>query len=97
MVTPIDVRRAELENAIAEKRAELEFFRAEHGDSKEDNGYPCYFNTGCCSFGDGDITGIEITRGEIRLVRWPDDTGRPKAKALESAKISKIFEQLEQI
>src|SRR5919199_827542 len=25
---------------------------------------PCYFNTGCCSFGDGDITGIEITGGE---------------------------------
>lgn len=32
---------------------------------------PCYFNTGCCSFGDGDITGIEISDGEIRLVRWP--------------------------
>jgi len=32
---------------------------------------PCYFNTGCCSFGDGDITGIEISGGEIRLVRWP--------------------------
>jgi calcineurin-like phosphoesterase family protein len=32
---------------------------------------PCYFNTGCCSFGDGDITGIELAGGEIRLVRWP--------------------------
>jgi hypothetical protein len=31
---------------------------------------PCYFNTGCCSFGDGDITGLEIADGEIRLVRW---------------------------
>ena len=31
---------------------------------------PCYFNTGCCSFGDGDITGIEIRDGEIRLIRW---------------------------
>jgi hypothetical protein len=34
---------------------------------------PCYFNTGCCSFGDGDITGIEIADGQIRLVRWPAD------------------------
>jgi len=34
---------------------------------------PCYFNTGCCSFGDGDITGIEIRDGEIRLVRWACD------------------------
>jgi UDP-2,3-diacylglucosamine pyrophosphatase LpxH len=32
---------------------------------------PCYFNTGCCSFPDGDVTGIEIAEGEIRLVRWP--------------------------
>ncbi|MGK0190344.1 MAG: UDP-2,3-diacylglucosamine pyrophosphatase LpxH [Verrucomicrobiales bacterium] len=31
---------------------------------------PCYFNAGCCSFADGDITGLEIADGEIRLVRW---------------------------
>src|SRR5215211_2783982 len=31
---------------------------------------PCFFNTGCCSFGDGDITGLELADGEIRLVRW---------------------------
>lgn len=34
---------------------------------------PCYFNTGCCSYGDGDITGLEIRDGEIMLVRWPCD------------------------
>jgi hypothetical protein len=32
---------------------------------------PCYFNTGCCSFPDGDVTGLEIAEGQIRLVRWP--------------------------
>lgn len=31
---------------------------------------PCYFNTGCCSYADKSITGIEIADGEIRLVRW---------------------------
>ena len=31
---------------------------------------PYYFNTGCCSFGDGSITGLEIESGQIRLVRW---------------------------
>lgn len=31
---------------------------------------PSYFNTGCCAYGDGSITGIEIADGEIRLVRW---------------------------
>ncbi len=34
---------------------------------------PCYFNTGCCSFSDGDITGLEIADGEIRLIKWPGD------------------------
>lgn len=31
---------------------------------------PFYFNSGCCCFDDGDITGIEIADGQIRLVRW---------------------------
>ena len=32
---------------------------------------PCYFNTGCCCFPDGDVTGLELADGELRLVRWP--------------------------
>lgn len=31
---------------------------------------PNYFNTGCCCFSDGDITGIEIEKSCIRLVKW---------------------------
>lgn len=31
---------------------------------------PCYFNSGCCSYADQSITGIEIADGQIRLVRW---------------------------
>ena len=29
-----------------------------------------YFNSGCCCFDDGDITGIEIDQGCIRLIKW---------------------------
>jgi len=29
-----------------------------------------YFNSGCCCFDDGDITGIEIADGKIRLIKW---------------------------
>jgi hypothetical protein len=43
---------------------------------------PCYFNTGCCSFPDGDVTGIEIADGKIRLVRWPSDDEKPAMKVL---------------
>jgi UDP-2,3-diacylglucosamine pyrophosphatase LpxH len=37
---------------------------------------PAYFNTGCCCFSDGDITGIEIADGFIRLIKWSSDCGR---------------------
>ncbi len=52
---------------------------------------PCYFNTGCCSFLDGDITGLEIADGEFYLVRWPDDAGNPQRCVLESAGIKDVF------
>ncbi|TKC12714.1 metallophosphoesterase [Pedobacter polaris] len=31
---------------------------------------PNYFNTGCCCFSDGDITGLEIIGGKIKLIKW---------------------------
>ena len=31
---------------------------------------PTYFNSGCCCFNDGDITGIEISDNKIRLIKW---------------------------
>lgn len=43
---------------------------------------PCYFNTGCSSFGDGDVTGIEIADGQIKLIRLPDNAGRPIPEVL---------------
>lgn len=52
---------------------------------------PCYFNSGCCSFPDGDITGVEIENGKIRLVRWPDDEGNPRKKVLREAKLEEVF------
>jgi UDP-2,3-diacylglucosamine pyrophosphatase LpxH len=59
--------------AAARLRAELEYARtsARRPDAVLTVSPPCYFNTGCCSFPDGDITGIEIADGTIRLVRWP--------------------------
>ncbi len=44
---------------------------------------PCYFNTGCCCFNDGDITGIEIAEGFIRLVKWCQENNLPTRKILE--------------
>ena len=67
-------------------RADLEFAEAQTK--------PCYINTGCCSFSDGDITGIEIESGEIRLVRWSSKEGEPPRKVLDSADLSTFFDEL---
>lgn len=55
---------------------------------------PSYFNTGCCCFFDGDITGIEIAEGEIRLIKWEEIEGVPKRKVLEYAPLTYIFDRL---
>jgi predicted phosphodiesterase len=46
--------------------------RINKGDRMPDfNGYlDTYFNSGCCCFDDGDITGIELADGCIRLIKW---------------------------
>jgi predicted phosphodiesterase len=77
-----------LQEQAATLAAELEWYRAQEMQrSGPEEGprrvKPCYFNTGCCCYSDGDITGIEIEQGEIRLVRWPDDAGRPQPRVLE--------------
>lgn len=52
---------------------------------------PCYFNTGCCSFLDGDITGIEIDNGQMRLVKWGEAGGSIVRTILESTSLGKLF------
>ena len=49
---------------------------------------PSYFNTGCCCFSDGDITGIELESGWIRLIKWSDRKGR---EVLEELELSTLF------
>lgn len=57
---------------------------------------PSYFNTGCCCFNDGDITGIEICEGEIRLVKWEQESAdaKPTRKVLEWAALDYVFDGL---
>ncbi len=56
---------------------------------------PSYFNSGCCCFSDGDITGIEIEDDLIRLIKWQkNDNGSSVRYVLEEAKLSEIISQL---
>jgi predicted phosphodiesterase len=87
---PGTLRRAALE-------AELEYLRGDQlwtPDPPDKLKYPCYFNTGCCAFGDGDATGIEIEGGEIRLVRWPDNDSKPLPEVLAKERLEVVFEAL---
>ncbi len=52
---------------------------------------PCYFNTGCCSFSDGSITGVEINSSDIRLVRWKLERGHPTRDVLGAADLREVF------
>jgi hypothetical protein len=81
---------------IATARARLEFEKVKVGRSgfvtnPPDACQPCYFNTGCCCFDDGDITGLEIDSGEIKLIRWSEDQGRPERNELATADLNDVF------
>ena len=55
------------------------------------NGYlDTYFNTGCCCFNDGDITGIEIEGGYIRLIKWAYHKKLSKRMVLEESKLEDL-------
>ena len=82
---------------LASKRVLLESLRERERLKENQNGIsmdkPCYFNTGCCSYSDGDITGIEIVRGEIKLIKWSFDKLQSEVK--EYADLRKeIFSKL---
>lgn len=86
---------------VAALRAELEWVKA-HGPAppgevelltKPDK--PCYFNSGCCCYPDGDVTGLELSDGAIKLVRWPDDDDRPRPQILESVSVEQLFDVLQ--
>ncbi len=54
-----------------------------------------YFNTGCCCFNDGDITGIEIEGGYIRLIKWHEENYTSSRKILEEITLEELMKDLD--
>lgn len=54
------------------------------------NAKPVYFNTGCCCFSDGDITGIEIADGFIRLIKWEETEGKHERIILHESALADL-------
>jgi predicted phosphodiesterase len=52
---------------------------------------PSYFNSGCCCFSDGDITGIEIEGDCIRLIKWHSKEGLPQRIILEESPLKDLL------
>ena len=58
---------------------------------------PTYFNTGCCCYSDGDLTGIEIENGFIRLVKWKCVDGKGHKTVLEESPLYYLFELINEM
>jgi hypothetical protein len=55
---------------------------------------PVYFNTGCCCYDDGDITGIEIDKGFIKLIKWEEKNGTSERVELEKISFAELVKQI---
>jgi len=75
---------------------EIKFRKFEYQQVSEEylNAHPGYFNTGCCCFDDGDITGIEIADSCIRLIEWKTKDEQPYRLILEEKKLDDLLAEL---
>ena len=55
---------------------------------------PTYFNSGCCCFSDGDITGIEIAEGNLRLIKWSAKKNVPERIVLEETPLEELLDEI---
>ncbi len=76
---------ATLEEEIRSRKFEYSNISEEYLNLK-----PTYFNTGCCCFDDGAITGIEISEGVLRLIEWKEKGGKMERILLEEAPLSEL-------
>jgi len=65
-----------------------------YSDSVVSNVRPTYFNSGCCCYSDGDITGIEIFDGEIKLIKWHANNQHSERVVLENTALEQLARQL---
>jgi hypothetical protein len=55
---------------------------------------PSYFNSGCCCYNDGDITGIEIGDGKIALIKWHWENEKSNRSVLEEKSLNELVKEL---
>jgi hypothetical protein len=80
---------AKIEQEIPKRKKEYDFVNSAFRQMK-----PSYFNTGCCCFHGGTITGLEISEGYIRLVRWVTEDGMPVRKVAEEESLLTLSKRI---
>jgi hypothetical protein len=78
-----------IEAEIPRRKREYDFVNQSFDKMK-----PTYFNSGCCCFDDGTITGIEISDGFIRLIKWSRVNGKPERMVVEEETLKSLSEKL---
>ena len=78
-----------IEEEIPRRKREYDFINQSFHTMK-----PTYFNSGCCCFDDGTITGIEINEGFIRLIKWSLIHGKPERIVAEEEELKTLAERL---
>lgn len=80
------------QSAIKAKEAEIDKRKKKGDQLPEFKGVlDSYFNSGCCCFDDGDITGIELEGGQIRLIKWKYSNGKKSRRiVLGESKLSEL-------
>jgi hypothetical protein len=92
---PPEQRPADFDKLVTDLKAAIEKREAEYPPCNDTiKTRPCYFNTGCCRFKDGDITGIELEDGELRLVKWGMVDNAIQRIELEKAPLADFFGNL---
>jgi hypothetical protein len=88
-----DARRGNDETVITKLNKEIHFKQHEYDFviGNYANMKPYYFNSGCCCFVDGDITGIEIAEGKIRLIKWNKNETMPGRIVLDEMELTALL------
>jgi len=78
-----------IEAEIPRRKREYDFVNHSFRNMK-----PSYFNSGCCCFDDGNITGIEIADNCIRLVKWSTANAVSTRIVAEETSLAELAEKI---
>jgi len=78
-----------IEKEIPKRKKEYDYVNSSFRTMK-----PSYFNSGCCCFAGGTITGLEIAEGCVRLVRWTYEEGIPTRKVAEEESLLTLSKRI---